>query len=290
MTHHTRKEISMRKCLIALFLLFGTVTFAKTWEANLRSCDGYGGFWFPNHNWTDKGEPWIKPFINGKRLDDYRETGISFNYDFNGKRESCYATVENDFAMKWTPITSESVESFADSVYFFMANCNRDFMGLYVCERELSLENFSIDDFALVKIDKYRSEDWILFNLGYNYYDYNYITGLYFIYKKYSEEFEYNALCNIELLKFSCDDSYAIQCEFQDDGTLNFDKLPDAKSIPEDFCSTLSIPPIRWGHFEQKKDFMNQPFYKVNGTPATKGSSNIIIKNKQSKLRLKGMQ
>lgn len=276
----------MKKCLMALFLLFSTFALAKTWEANLRSCDGYGGFWFPNHNWTDKGEPWIKPFINGKHLGDYREMGISFNYDFNGKRESCYYTVENYFGMKWTPITSEIVERFADSVYFFMANCNWD--STYVCERELSLENFSIDDFALVKVDKYRSEDWILFNLGYNYYNYNYITGLYFIYKKYSEEFEYNALCNIELLRLGCDDSYALQCEFQDDGTLNFEKLPDAKTIPEDFCSTLSIPSIRWNRFEQKNDFSNQPFYKVNGVPATKGSSNIVIQNKQPKIRLKG--
>ena len=274
----------MKKCLIALFLLFSTFALAKTWEANLRSCDGYGGFWFPNHNWTDKGEPWIKPFINGLRLDDYRETGISFNYDFDARRETCYYADENYFGMKWTPIISEIVERFADSVYFFMANCN--WGSTYACERELSIDNFSIDDFALEEVDKYNNSVYpVLFSLRRIY---NYITGVYFIYKNYSDKFEYIALCNIELQRLGCDDSFALQCEFQDDGTLNFEKLPDAKTIPEDFCSTLSIPSIRWNRFEQKNDFSNQPFYKVNGTPATKASSNIVIQNKQPKIRLKG--
>ena len=82
--------------------------------------------------------------------------------------------------------------------------------------------------------------------------------------------------------------SYAIQCEFQDDGTLNFDKLPDAKMVPKNFCSTQSIPFIRSTRFKQKNNFMSLPIYKVNGTPATKGSSNIVIQNKQPKLYLKG--
>lgn len=82
--------------------------------------------------------------------------------------------------------------------------------------------------------------------------------------------------------------SYAIQCEFQDDGTLNFDKLPDAKMVPENFCSMQPISSIRRNGFKQKKDFANFSFYKVNGTPDAKGSSNIVIRKKQSKLQLKG--
>ena len=110
---------------------------------------------------------------------------------------------------------------------------------------------------------------------------------MYFIYKKYSDKFEYIALCN--LIRYAVDYGYfyEIQCEFQDDGTLNFDKIPDAKTVPEDFCSTQSIPSIRSSGFKQKNGFMNQPFYKVNGTPAENGSSNIVIQNKQPKLRLK---
>ena len=82
-------------------------------------------------------------------------------------------------------------------------------------------------------------------------------------------------------------DFYEVQCEFQDDGTLNFDKLPDVKNISENFCSTHSIVINSSAHFKQKRNFANQLLYKVNGMPVFKGSSNIIIKNKQPKLQLK---
>ena len=93
----------MKKILIALFLLFGVVAFAKTWEANLRSCDGYWGFWFPNHNWTDKGEPWIKHFQEGKTLEDYNETGFSFNSEIP-PGNNCDLTVERPFGLLWKSI------------------------------------------------------------------------------------------------------------------------------------------------------------------------------------------
>ena len=274
----------MKKYLMVLFLLLGSVAFAKTWEANLRSCDGYGGFWFPNHNWTDKGEPWIKPFFNGEYLGDYREYGLSFNYQDRAKRERCYETVENSFGMEWTPIFSDKINESRDSVYFFMSNCRWD--STYVCERKLSLESFLISDFELVKLGDYNLDNYHFFDLRVSY---DFLTGMYFIYRKNSGSFEYNALCNIELLKLGCDDSYAIQCEFQDDGTLNFDKLPDAKMVPENFCSTQSIPFIRLTRFKHKNNFMNLPIYKVNGTPTTKNSSNIVVQNKERlKLQLKG--
>lgn len=278
---HTRKEIDMKKCLIALLFLFSTVVLAKTWEANLRSCDGHWGFWFPNHNWTDKGEPWIKPFQEGKTLEDYNETGFSFNSE-DPPGNNCDLTVERPFGMVWKSISLDKV----DSVFLFEVNCKWD--STYVCDKELSLENLLIEDFYLLKINDDE------FNLNYRifydiYHSCSYLTGLYFIYKKYSENFEYNALCNMMMYKTGCGYySYAIQCEFQDDGTLNFNKIPDAKMVPENFCSTQLISLNRRKGFKQKKDFANFSIYKVNGTPDTKGSSNIIVKNKQSKLQLKG--
>ncbi|MBR3070976.1 hypothetical protein [Fibrobacter sp.] len=280
----------MKKCLIALFLLFSTVALAKTWEANLRSCDGYGGFWFPNHNWTDKGEPWIKPFINGECpfmdggcLEYYKETGISFNY----VKASPIYTYYNPFEMWWTPNQSNKTNNPIDSVYFFVTNCGVDSTQSYVCDKYLSLENISMDDFYLVISKSYENDldSRHEFNLDVFY---NYMTGMYFIYKKYSDKFEYIALCN--LIRFAVDYGYfyEIQCEFQDDGTLNFDKIPNAKAIPENFCSTQSIPSNRRYYFKQKNELANFPFYKVNGIPATKNSSNIVIQNKQPMLRLKG--
>ena len=83
-------------------------------------------------------------------------------------------------------------------------------------------------------------------------------------------------------------DFYEVQCEFQDDGTLNFDKLPDVKNIPENFCSTHSIIINRSTRFKQKRNFANQLLYTVNGTPVFKGSSNIVIQSKRPMLQLKG--
>jgi hypothetical protein len=117
---------------------------------------------------------------------------------------------------------------------------------------------------------------------------YNYETGMYFVYKKYSDKFEYSALCNMTRYEKGDGYSYEIQCEFQDDGSLNFKKIPDAKTVPEDFCSTQSISTKRWNSFKQKKDFANQLLYKVNGSPASKNSSNIVIQNKQPMFQLKG--
>jgi hypothetical protein len=37
-----------------------------------------------------------------------------------------------------------------------------------------------------------------------------------------------------------------------------------------------------------KLNILDAKTYKINGVPATKGSSNIVIQNKQPKLRLKG--
>lgn len=280
----------MKKYFIVLFLLFETVAFAKTWEENLGRCDGYWGFWFPNHNWTDKGEPWIKPFQEGNTLEDYNETGFSFNSKFP-PGGNCDLNVERPFGMVWKSISMDKV----DSVYLFEVNCEWN-GSAYVCDKELSLENLLIEDFYLLKKndDKYNLNYHNFYDL-YHFYEYHsydsygYLTGLYFIYKKYSENFEYNALCNMLMNYMGCGYySYAIQCEFQDDGTLNFDKLPDAKMVPENFCSMQPISSIRRNGFKQKKDFANFSFYKVNGTPDAKGSSNIVIRKKQSKLQLKG--
>lgn len=279
----------MKKILTIVFMLFGVATFANTWEANLRSCDGYGGFWFPNHNWTDKDESWIKPFMKGETLEDYKETGISFNYDepkgYCSQSDLACPTVENPIGMRWTPIPLDKRNYPKDSIYFFMANCGGNSAMAYDCEKRQSLEEFSVDDFTLDDIDEYNLDEPHFFDLRYVY---NYLTGIFFIYKKYSEKFEYNALCNMIKFKLGRDESFEIQCEFQDDGTLNFDKFPDVKTIPEDFCSTQFIPAIHLSRFKQKNNYVYRPFYKVNGTPAIKNSSSIIIKNKQSILQLKG--
>ena len=83
---------------------------------------------------------------------------------------------------------------------------------------------------------------------------------------------------------------YQIGCIYRNDGSLNFDSLPDPMKLnrmegcPDGGGSSLQ-PMIRG----LKKQNELEQLYKVNGTPVSKGSSNIVIrKNKQPKLQLKG--
>lgn len=106
----------------------------------------------------------------------------------------------------------------------------------------------------------------------------------YFLYKK---ENSVAVLCGIE------DDLcyYKIGCFYQNDGSFAFDSLPD----PDVMVSTQGclngtgspLPPINQNL--NKLNILDAKSYKVNGVPATKASSNIVIQNKQPKLRLKGI-
>ncbi|MCF0216736.1 MAG: hypothetical protein HUK21_09720 [Fibrobacteraceae bacterium] len=278
----------MKFSFILSVLLFRTIVFSSAWEANLEQCQDFGGFWFPGHPLAEKSEPWIKPFPNGGSLEDFGETGMSFNYDMPGwscspsLEEECIA-VENTFNIRITqPVTRSDLE---DSIFFFF-KCEFDSLGNKVSEKNFSLENLAIENFKQAKNNNmnYFTIDSTIFSLNDFCYEIcNYRTGVFFIYKKYSNKFEYNALCNISLKDFS----YKIQCEFQDDGSLNFNKIPDANSIPDNFCSTYTSLKIQ-SKKKLKTNILNQGvYYKINGALLIKGSSNIIINNKQPKLQLK---
>lgn len=109
----------------------------------------------------------------------------------------------------------------------------------------------------------------------------------FYIYFLYHKERSITALCGTILS--GC--YYKIGCFYQNDGSFVFDSLPDPSKMtriegcPNDIGSSL-LPVNR--AFDIRK-CLDRKTYKVNGTPATKGSSNIIIqKNKQPKLQLKG--
>lgn len=82
---------------------------------------------------------------------------------------------------------------------------------------------------------------------------------------------------------------YQIGCIYRNDGSLNFDSLPDPMKLNriEDCLESggSSLQPMIRG---LKKQNELEQLYKVNGTPVSKGSSNIVFQNKQSKLQLKG--
>lgn len=83
---------------------------------------------------------------------------------------------------------------------------------------------------------------------------------------------------------------YQIGCIYRNDGSLNFDSLPDPMKLnrmegcPDGGGSSLQ-PMVR--NLKKQNDW--DKLYKVNGVPAIRNSSNIVIrKNKQPKLQLKG--
>ena len=286
-------RIKMKKFFVALLFVLSTVAFSKTWEAETRFCDEVtSGFWFPNHNWTDKGEPWIKPLMFGEFLNEYEDYGISFNYYYS---YYCFACdYVNPFNIRYLPpsSTAENEILMEDSVYFF-SGCELDSYGHPVNEKDFSIGNLSIDDFKLVtefEIDPefpgfdepsgFSLESFYVFCPQWR------EMGIYFIYKKYSDKFEYNALCHYVFAYGLY--GYGIQCEFQDDGSLNFDKQPDATGISDDYCAALESLKLKSNLLAKKKSRSNAVLYKINGTPATKNSSNIVIQNKQPVLQLKG--
>ena len=83
---------------------------------------------------------------------------------------------------------------------------------------------------------------------------------------------------------------YKIECLYQNSGLFVFDSLPNpshftgSSRCPDGVGSSL-LPVNRAFDIRKRLD---RKTYKVNGTSATKGSSSIIIENKQSKLQLKG--
>ena len=102
----------------------------------------------------------------------------------------------------------------------------------------------------------------------------------------YKRENMVTALCGI--LSGGC--YYEVGCFYQNDGSFVFDSLPDpTKMVGIVGCPDgmeYSIPFSTQKIYKQS--ILDVEPYKVNGVPATKNSSNIVIQNKQPKLRLKG--
>lgn len=106
-----------------------------------------------------------------------------------------------------------------------------------------------------------------------------------FDYFLYNRENAVTALCGVT--HSVC--NYKIGCFYQNNGSFVFDSLPNphkmARSIgcPDGVGSSVQSV-IR----KSKKNNGVDKLYKINGTSAFKGSSNIVIQNRQSKLQLKG--
>ncbi len=104
----------------------------------------------------------------------------------------------------------------------------------------------------------------------------------YFLYKR---ENVVTALCGVT--HSVC--NYKIGCFYQNNGSFVFDSLPE----PRKMARTIGCPDgvgssVQSVIRKSKKNNGVDKLYKINGTSAFKGSSNIVIQNRQSKLQLKG--
>jgi hypothetical protein len=99
--------------------------------------------------------------------------------------------------------------------------------------------------------------------------------SLFFLYKKDSS---YYALCQIG---GPVDCLFYLSCQFQDDGTTNFEKIPDVQGV--DFACPTSLPrPARRIPARLRESVP----YLVNGARSRGGASSVIIRNGQPEVKL----
>lgn len=106
-----------------------------------------------------------------------------------------------------------------------------------------------------------------------------------FDYFLYNSENVVTALCGV--VHSVC--NYEIGCFYQNNGSFVFDSLPN----PHKMAHAIGCPngvgsSVQSVIRKSKKNNGVDKLYKINGTSAFKGSSNIVIRKNQSKLQLKG--
>ena len=101
--------------------------------------------------------------------------------------------------------------------------------------------------------------------------------SLFLLYRKDSS---YYALCLLGYSPMNCD--YYLSCQFQDDGTTNFEKIPDVEGIEFHGCAT-SLPKSSRRTSARLQESVP---YLVNGTRSRGGTSSVIIRNGQPELKL----
>ena len=100
--------------------------------------------------------------------------------------------------------------------------------------------------------------------------------SLFFLYKK---DLSYYALCQVGG-PVGC--LFYLSCQFQDDGTTNFEKIPDVEGVPFYGCPTSLPRPAR----RIPARFQESVPYLVNGSRSRGGASSVIIRNGQPEVKL----
>lgn len=151
-------------------------------------------------------------------------------------------------------------------------------MNIHVLMR-LNKKNYSIIDTLTIKLYKIPLYGYIdtLINIK--------AEVFAFLYKKAGS---YNAAC----YTFSVDNyqHISLSCQYQDDGTLNFDKMVPIKreDILKVYASSINPDKIRTSRMKPTLSNKKEPdSYLINGIRKKNNSSNVIIKNQTPVLQLR---
>ena len=236
----------------------------------LKNIDNYEGLYIDYHLWysyaDDIPEPFPVPqysFYFAQTKDSKSKDSVRYFTRWADKRARDYVSVDSVMSYK---IIIEDFEI-----------CDID---EYACTYAFHSKGFySVVDTLTIKLYKIPLYDYIdtLINVVSD-------VSL-FLYKKSGA---YNAACYVFSL-----DNYAhvvLSCQYQDDGTLNFDKMIPIKR--EDILKVYasSINPDKIKTRRMKPTLLNKKesdSFLINGIRKKNNSSNVIIKNQTPMLQLR---
>lgn len=248
-----KKENRMKK--IALTILFSLVLVqARTWNTfTSMECDAFYAFIHDSLAQIN--------FIQGGP-----EFGFSVKCIENGFDDTFPITdsIGNivDWEEKRVPVTGFSIHFFNES------NPTEDSLWARHLNTWDTFDTIDVKDYVLF------NNDSISFDSIYRK-DLQSSSNFLILYKGVN----YNAFCHVK--SGLCTGKYSIFCQYQDDGSLNFDTIPN---IPSD-CNYLNK--IVSTRYKKNVKMQNYIPCKVDGTIIDKSSSTIIIKNNQPTLQLK---
>ncbi|MFA6836651.1 MAG: hypothetical protein WCR04_09665 [Fibrobacteraceae bacterium] len=101
----------------------------------------------------------------------------------------------------------------------------------------------------------------------------------------YRKDTSYYALCLLGKYLPGCVGDLYLSCQFQDDGTTNFEKIPDVEGIDfQEQCPAFLPKASRRPPAVGLQDGVP---YRVNGTRSRGGASSVVIRNGLPKLELR---
>ena len=274
--------------IVLLLIALTIAPWAKTWE---DAETFYSDAWFEGDSLDRTVAPWAKTW----------EDAETFYSD---------AWFEGD-SLDRTPAYDQPTEETMRGLYFLAEyGGSIDSMGVLKEDYDLCVQNDSNDAGDSVWISKYWMDDSlrespVVMDADVDPDDFRLLTfdslhteyglwpllderaekaserkSLFLLYRKDSS---YYALCLMGRLS-GC--TFYLSCRFQDDGTTNFGKIPDAEDINfSEGCPLTSLP--KTSRRLPAVGLQDGVPYQVNGTRSRGGASSVVIRNGLPKLELR---